>query len=76
MEILKLSTDWARAEVFSTKMVGLLSLLVFLTAVGFWQLGKTPMAKAFLWPLIIAGLLLAAVGAGLYFANKPRIARF
>ncbi len=76
MEILKLSTDWARAEVFSAKMVGLLSLAVFLVALGFWQLGKTPMAKSFVWPLSVAGLLLVAVSAGLYFANKPRIAQF
>jgi len=76
MEIIKLSTDWAKAEVFSAKMVGLLSLVVFLVALGFWQLGKTPMAKSFVWPLFVAGLLLVAVSAGLYFANEPRIAQF
>src|SRR5258706_12521349 len=76
MEIIKLSTDWAKAEVFSAKMAGLLSLLVFLLALGFWQLGKTPMAKSLGWPLFVAGLLLVAVSAGLYFANKPRIAQF
>ena len=76
MEIIKLSTDWAKAEVFSAKMTGLLSLLVLVVALGFWQLGKTPMAKSFGWPLMVAGLLLVAVSAGLYFANKPRIARF
>src|SRR5258706_1219769 len=76
MEIIKLSTDWAKAEVFSAKMVGLLSFLVVLVALGFWQLGKTPMARSFVWPLLVAGLLLLAVGAGLYVANKPRIAQF
>jgi len=76
MEIIKLSTDWAKAEVFSAKMVGLLSLVVFLVALGFWQLSKTPMAKSFVWPLFFAGFLLVAVSAGLYFANKPRIAQF
>jgi hypothetical protein len=76
MEIIKLSTDWAKAEVFSAKMAGLLSLVVLLAALGFWQWGKTPMAKSFVWPLLVAGLLLIAVGAGLYFANKPRIAQF
>jgi len=60
MEIIKLSTDWAKAEVFSAKMVGILSLLVFLVALGFWQLGKTPVAKSFVWPLFVAGILLVA----------------
>jgi len=76
MEIIKLSTDWAKAEVFSAKMAGIVSLLVFLAALGFWQLGKTPMARSFVWPLLVAGLLLVAVSAGLYFANNPRIAQF
>jgi ABC-2 type transport system permease protein len=76
MDILKVSMDWARAEVFSSKVCLLLSLLLFLAAFGFWQSGKTTMAKAFIWPLFAAGVLIIAVAAGLYFANKPRIAQF
>jgi ABC-2 type transport system permease protein len=34
------------------------------------------MARAFIWPLLLAGIFLAAVGAGLYFANNPRITQF
>jgi hypothetical protein len=76
MDILKLSTDWARAEVFSAKISLLLSLLFFLAAIGFLQLGKTAMAKAFVWPMLVAGILVTTVSAGLYFANKPRITKF
>src|SRR5260221_1192371 len=76
MEIIKISSDWAKAEVVSAKMAGIVRLLVLLAALGFWQWGKTPMAKSFVWPLLVAGLLLVAVSAGLYFANKPRIAQF
>jgi len=76
MDILNASTEWANAEVFSSKIVLLLSLLFFLAALGFWQLGKTEMAKAFIWPLLVAGVLMIAVSAGLYFSNKPRTASF
>jgi hypothetical protein len=76
MDIIKLSTDWAKAEVFSAKMVTLLSLLFFVAAAGFWQLGKTVMAKAFVWPLLVVGILMVAIAAGLYLANKPRISGF
>ncbi|MBE9598039.1 hypothetical protein [Pedobacter sp. MC2016-24] len=76
MEILKLSTDWAKAEVFSAKMVGLLSIVILMSAFGFWYWGKTTMARAFIWPLVVSGLFLVTVGAGLFFANKPRIAQF
>ncbi len=76
MDILKLSIDWAKAEVFSAKISLLLALLFFIAALGFWQLGKTTMAKAFVWPMLVTGVLMVAVSAGLYFANKPRIAQF
>jgi ABC-2 type transport system permease protein len=76
IDVLRLSTDWAKAEVFSAKMVTLLSVLVFLAALGFWQLGKTAMAKAFVWPLMVTCVLTMAIAAGLYFTNKPRILSF
>jgi hypothetical protein len=76
MDILKLSTDWAKADVFSAKISLLLSLLFFLAAIGFWQLGKTAMAKAFVWPILVVGVFVVAVSAGLYFANKTRIKQF
>jgi ABC-2 type transport system permease protein len=75
-DIVKWSTDWAKAEVFSGKMVWLFSAVTIFTAVGFWYLGRTAMAKAFVWPLLVAGFFLMTVGAGLFFANQPRIARF
>lgn len=76
MDLLKLSTDWAKAEVFSAKIVWAFSIIVLLVALGFWYWGKTAMAKAFVWPMLLSGLFLVAVGAGLFFANKPRIEQF
>jgi ABC-2 type transport system permease protein len=76
MDIIKLSTDWAKAEVFSAKIVWLFSVVELLAAIGFWYWGRTAIAKAFTWPLLVMGLFLIAVGAGLYAANQPRIARF
>jgi ABC-2 type transport system permease protein len=76
MDILKLSTDWAKSEVFSSKVVWLFSLIELSAALGFWYFGRTPMARAFVWPLCIAGLFIALVGTGLFFANNPRISRF
>ena len=57
MDILKLSMEWAKAEVFSAKIVWIFSVIVLLSAVGFAMLGKTPMAKAFTIPLIVSGIL-------------------
>ena len=76
MDIIKLSTDWAKAEVFSAKIVWLFSVTELLAAIGFWYWGRTTMAKAFIWPLLVMGLFLISVGAGLYVANHPRITQF
>ena len=76
MELLKLSMEWAKAEVFSAKIVWLFSIITLLSAAGFAFWGKTPTAKAFVIPLIVAGIFLVSIGIGLYAANHPRIAQF
>ena len=76
MEILKAATDWAKAEVFSSMFFILFGVLFVLATIGFWQLGKTDIARAFIFPTLIAGMLLLAVGLGLFFTNKSRLANF
>ncbi|HEY1871514.1 MAG TPA: hypothetical protein VGG71_10675 [Chitinophagaceae bacterium] len=76
MDLLKFSIDWARAEVFSARIVWLFSIITLLCAIGFSFWGKTPMAKAFVIPLIVAAIFLVSVGIGLYAANHSRIAQF
>lgn len=51
--------------------------ILFLTAsIGFWQLGKTEMARAYIIPTLVAGLLILAVGVGIFFTNKSRVTGF
>ena len=76
MEILKVAQDWARAEVFSTRFFIIFAMLFLAASAGFWQLGKTELAKAYVIPLLVAGLLLLTIGLGLFFTNKARITQF
>jgi len=76
MDILKASTDWAKAELFSTPFFILFGVVFMATSFGFWQLGKTEMAKAYIIPTLVAGFLLLIIGLGLFFTNKSRIAQF
>ncbi len=76
MEILKAATDWAKAEVFSTQFFILFGVIFVLASVGFWQLGKTELAKAYIIPLLVSGILLMIIGFGLFFTNKSRIISF
>ena len=76
MDILKTATDWAKAEVFSTQFFILFGVLFVLASIGFWQLGKTDMAKAYIIPTLVAGALLLIIGLGLFFTNKARVTQF
>lgn len=76
MDILKAATDWAKAELFSTPFFVIFGVLFLVTSIGFWQLGKTEMAKAYIVPTLVAGVLLITIGVGLFLTNKSRLANF
>ena len=69
MQILKVATDWAKAELFSTPFFVLFGLLFLIASVGFWQLGKTEIAKAYMLPTLVAGSLLIIIGVGLFLGQ-------
>jgi len=76
MDILKASMDWAKAELFSTPFFILFGVVFMIASFGFWQLGKTEMARAYIIPTLVAGALLLIIGLGLFFTNKSRITKF
>ncbi len=76
MEILKFATDWAKAEAFSARFFIFFAILFLAASIGFWQLGKTEMAKAYITPTLVAGVLILAVGVGIFFTNKSRVTSF
>lgn len=76
MEILKTATDWAKAEVFSNTFFIIFGVLFVLAGIGFWQFGKTDLARAYILPTLVAGALLLIIGFGLLFTNKARITKF
>lgn len=76
MDVLKLATDWAKSEVFSTRFFIFFAILFLVASIGFWQMGKTDLAKAYVLPTLVAGILLMTIGLGLFFTNKLRINQF
>jgi len=73
MEIIKTSIDWAKAEIFSSSFFILFGIVFVAVSIGFWQLGKTDLAKAYIIPTAVAGVLLLTIGIGLVYANKTRV---
>ncbi len=76
MDILKAALDWAKAEVFSSAFFILAAVLFLLVSLGFWQLGKTDLARAYIIPFLVTGALLLTVGVGLFYSNKTRLNHF
>ena len=76
MELLKLATEWARSEVFSTRYFIFFAIGFLIASIGFWQLGKTELAKAYIIPTFIAGILLLIIGSGLNYTNIQRVKQF
>ncbi len=76
MDILKIAIEWAKAEVFSAQFFIFFGILFLIGSIGFWQLGKTDLAKAYIIPMMVAGILTSAIGIGLFIANKSRVTSF
>jgi len=76
MDLLKTATEWAKDEVFSTQFFILFGVVFILASIGFWQLGKTEIARAYIIPTLVAGALLLIIGLGLFFTNKSRVTQF
>lgn len=76
MDALKLAMEWAKAEIFSSAFFILFGVLFVSAGIGFWQFGKTEIAKAYIAPALVAGTLLLIIGIGLVYANNQRLKNF
>lgn len=76
MDILKTAIDWTKAEMFSSAFFILFGLVFLSASIGFWQIGKTEVAKAFIIPTLIAGGLLLIIGLGIFIQSFDRVTSF
>lgn len=76
MDILKTALTWAKDELFSTPFFVAFGVVFILASLGFWQLGKTDISKAYIIPTLVAGVSLIVIGVGLYATNKSRLNTF
>ncbi|MCE2517208.1 MAG: hypothetical protein J4F41_05085 [Alphaproteobacteria bacterium] len=76
MDLLKTSMDWTKTEMLSSAVFAFFGLLFLLASYGFWQYGKTDMAKAYVIPMLVVGVLLVILGVGLIIPNQLRLSGF
>ena len=73
MDILKTAHEWAKVELVTTKIFMLSGIVFIAIGTGFWLLGKSDVARSFIWPQIVVGVLLLTVGVGLHIAYLNRM---
>lgn len=76
MDPLKTATDWARAEMLSNGAFILMGVVFLSTCLGLWHMGRTEMARAFVWPMGVAGVLLLILGGGLLIGTWSSLSGF
>ncbi|UWQ20146.1 hypothetical protein [Jannaschia sp. W003] len=76
LDVVRTAADWARAEMLSSAVFALAGAAFLLAAFGFWQVGRTEMARAYVVPMIVAGALLLVLGVGLVLSGRARLAGF
>ncbi|MDD9746743.1 MULTISPECIES: hypothetical protein [Marinovum] len=76
MDILKTATDWTRAEMLSSAFFVLFGLSFLLASLGFWQIGRTDVARAYVVPMLVAGTLILIIGVGLFIPSQTRLTSF
>jgi len=65
-----------KAEIVSSIFFMLFGVVYLLAALGFWQWGNSPLTKALVIPILIAGGLLLSAGVSFYLSNKSRLTSF
>ena len=76
MDILKTSIDWARAELLSNSLFALFGAMFLVAGLLFWSRGETDMAKAFVFPMMLAGVLMLILGGGLLYGTWKSLTGF
>ena len=76
MDVVKTAGDWARTETLASALFVLFGATFLAASLGFWQIGKMDVAHGYVVPMLVAGVLLLALGVGLVVSNGGRISAF
>ncbi len=76
MDILGIASQWAKDEIFSSKLFIVAGVIFLIISIGFWHLGKTEIARAYIAPFAVCSALLLIIGGGLTYNNYSRLKAF
>ena len=76
MNPLKTATDWARTEMLSNSAFILIGIAFLANCFSLWHMCRTEMARSFVWPMGVAGVLLLILGGGSLFGTWSSLSGF
>lgn len=68
--------DWIKGELFEAGLITAFGILSIVGAIVIHRMSALPSGKALLWPMVIAGIIYAAIGIGMTISNNKRAADF
>ncbi len=76
MDILILAQQWAKNEAFASKFFIVGAVVFIVLSICFWKMGQSEIARSYIYPTLICGLLLMVIGVGLVYNNTMRYNNF
>jgi hypothetical protein len=73
MNFFSSTSAWIKGEIFEGILILLFGITIILSGFLFWKFGTTANAKALVMPLILAGIVYAALGGSMYVSNQKRM---
>ncbi len=76
MNFIEHSFLWAKGEIFEGTIIAIAGASFLLIGLAFWKYGSTEGSRAFIIPVIIAGILFISAGIHSFYSNSNRIEEF
>ena len=76
MELIDYTNKWIAGEIYEDLAMVVGGLIVLILAILAWRLGTSESARAIVWPLVVAAVLLIGLGGSLAYNNHTRKAQY
>lgn len=76
MDILNIAQQWAKNEAFASKFFIVAAVVFIALSIGFWKLGQSEIARSYIYPTLVCGMLLMVIGVGLVYNDTKRFKTF
>ena len=73
MNFFNSTSAWIKGEIFEAILIFIFGIAIVFCGLLFWKFGEAHNAKSLIIPLLVAGLVYAALGGSMYISNQKRL---